>query len=78
MSELDDRLEAEAWAIRGPDTGDPRDCGFVAGYIAGWKARTPTEEEIRAWLRENDRAIITREQLARLQRKAGEGLPVFP
>jgi hypothetical protein len=64
-----ERAYREALADLAPLNGIGRDEGvFRTGFLAGWDAHTAN----------TDAVLITREELARLQRKAGEGPMVFP
>ena len=65
MNELEKALERhlQVWTVQ------PEDRALYGhAFRAGWAARTTNVDAV----------VITREELARLQRKAGEGPMVFP
>jgi len=73
VSDYSDALAGELAIRQGMTTAHRQT--FSSAFAVGWVAREREQEQ---WFREHDVTVITREELSRLLRKAGEGPMVFP
>lgn len=79
MSEVNEEFNKAREAHLQVWATDPADRALYGhAFRSGWNARTVTDDDVRAFLRRQNYALINREELARLQRKAGEGPMVLP